>query len=767
MPMPFVSIGLIRLGDSVVVSEAFTDTSGHFALSTSATGRFHVIAQHIGFHDHTSEVFDLEGSTTIDIGIIVIRPREELLNEVIVTGEKPLLTSTMDRKVYNVGQDLLSSSGSASDVMSNIPSLTVDLDGNVSLRGSSNVTILIDGRPSPLMRRNPGAALQQIPASHIERIEIITNPSAKFRPDGTAGIINIVMKKGTGRGLSGTARMNVGNDLRHNANLNVNYRTRKVNLFGSYGYRLDHREWTSTEYREGLAIDSPTLSIFNSTTEGKYRPFSNTAQLGADFFLDSLNEFGISGSLFFMKLDRESSSHTTFEEPPGQMASEFDQVNSVMESENEKELAVHFEHMFGDEDHTLAIEAAFVSLVEMEDFATTETYMQPSSFVSRYNTTSTLHERPWDVAADYVRPVGEEGELELGYEGEFINQRFDFTTEYFDESLQEFVRDSAKSSEFSWDQHIHAGYLTYGSAMEAFGFLVGLRAEQTRITSHLITLDSVVPNNYFKLYPTVHLSYELDDGKELGFSYSKRVHRLEGDEMNPFPVYADPRDIEAGNPHIKPEQIHSIELSCRQQNDRFTLMPSLYYRFLYDGFEEVSTLIDDTVVYTTFENVASRQAAGIELIFTTKLAKRVAVNLSLDGFYQELNATNLGLSGNKSALSWAGKMNANVDLTKTTVLQLNTRYRTAELTAQGEYPPFFVMSGGLRQQVLKRRGELTFTVSDIFNTMRWESTLTSPGELYQHTTRKRKSQIVYVGFAWRFGKAAPKKSEELKFDEGS
>jgi outer membrane receptor protein involved in Fe transport len=765
-PMPFVNVAIFQSTDSLLIAENLTDTAGMFHISAIGTGPYFIRTQIIGFHDHRTEPFQLSPGTELNLGSLEIMPLKELLGEVTITEDKPLLTLTIDRKIYNVGQDISSTSGSASDVMANVPSVTVDIDGNVSLRGSSNVTILVDGRPSALLRRNPGTALQQIPASAIDRIEVITNPSAEFKPDGTSGIINIVMKKGGDQGFNATVRANIGNELRHNGTLSLNHRTAKLNAFGSYGYRQDDRQSTFTEERSSLGSDSNPLNHYTSEAESASRPFSHRGLLGFDVYPSQKTELGLAASFFQMKLDRERNAHIVFQEPVGTITSELEQSTTITESEKELELSGHFEHRF-DEDHTVAIDGAFTRLLETEVLSTLEAYSLPSSGHALYDTRITLHELPWDVSIEYVRPLGEEGELETGYAGEFIRQQFDFESWVFDYDWQEWFLDDNKSHKFNWSQDIHALYATYGNSLESLGFLVGLRAEQSLISSHLVELDSLIPNNYFKVYPTLHLSYELTKGSELGLSYSKRVHRLEGDEMNPFPVYTDARNAEAGNPYIKPEQVHAFELSYRYQNNQLTLMPTLYYRYLFDGFEEVNSIINDSVVLTTYDNIDSKQSAGLELILSTRLAKLVSLNFSADAFYEQIDAGNLGLSPRRSAFSWSARLNANLDVTTTTMLQLNTHYRSATISAQGTYADVFVLNTGARQQLFRKRADLTLTVSDVFNTMRWENTLSVPGELYQHVHRKRKSQVVYVGFTWRFGKAALKKVEELKFDEGS
>ena len=313
-------------------------------------------------------------------------------------------------------------------------------------------------------------------------------------------------------------------------------------------------------------------------------------------------------------------------------------------------------------------------------------------------------------------------------------------------------------------RYIHALYATFSHSFEKLSFMAGLRAEQALITSNLVTLDSVVPNNYFKLYPTLHLAYEFNDEQQIQLNYSHRVRRPDSDEMNPFPEYSDPRNAEAGNPRVKPEQIHSVEFGYQLKKETFSIQPTIYYRYKYDAFAEIQKFVNDSVLLTSFENLTQDQSMGMELIATLNAGKFLSINLSSNGYYHIIDASNLGYSANKSAFSVDTKLGANVNISRTTLLQMYAYHRSARLTAQGHRNPVFYSNLGIRQDILKEKASLILTVSDVFNTLKSESLIDTP-QLYKKSVRSRVTQIIYLGFVYRFGNASKQEKENLKFDD--
>ena len=542
-PMEYVNVVLYNTNDSTFTKGIVTDKNGAYTFTDVNNGNYYLEISFLGFETKKISSFALGDGAHIDHGTISITTSSHVLNNVEVSGEKSLIETSIDKKIYNVEKDIMSSSGSASQILENVPTVSVSIDGVVSLRGSENVTILVNGRPSSIMRINSASALQQIPANTIERIEIITNPSAKYKPDGTAGIINIVLKKEIKDGINGTITTNVGNDERYNAALTFNYKPGKLNFFGSYGYRHDTRIRSSDDFRIIKDSVGNLSSTYNYVNTAQFNPQTHTVNLGIDYFINDKNEIGFSANYFYFDFLRLENATTKIQDKTNQLTSDFDRNRWDDEYEYDKELSAYFEHRFKKEDHNLRFDFNIADQFEEEDNKFTEYFRVPSTANSNYNTLIRQKEKSGEATLEYANPINEDNELEAGYSAEWIDQDFDFYSEYFDINQNDWVRDDVKSNRFNFKQTIHAAFATYAMSIEDFGIQLGLRGEEAIITSNLLGLDSIVKQNYFKLYPSIHLSYELNDKAEFKLSYSKRINRPEGDELNPFPEYDDPRNL--------------------------------------------------------------------------------------------------------------------------------------------------------------------------------------------------------------------------------
>ncbi|MGB8194342.1 MAG: outer membrane beta-barrel family protein, partial [Chitinophagaceae bacterium] len=315
-------------------------------------------------------------------------------------------------------------------------------------------------------------------------------------------------------------------------------------------------------------------------------------------------------------------------------------------------------------------------------------------------------------------------------------------------------------------------YATYQKSYEQFGFSVGARTEAVFTKSHLLptdafpgSVDSFVYNDYFKVYPTVHLSYNIKDNHELQLNYSKRVNRPEADELNPFPEFQDPRNLRSGNPKLLPEIIHSIEFGYKWQGKNVSFVPSIYYRYTKNGFTSVVIPLNDSTLLTTEQNLSNSRSAGLELILSVKTNKWFSTNLSTNIFYNRINADNLGYIQNRSVVSLSANLNSNFTITKSTMLQVSANYRSARLTPQGKFYPVLVFNSGLRQDLFRNKVSITFTASDIFRSQRQKSTINT-AYLQQVSVNRREGQIFYLGISYRFGIMKKEKEEKLEFDEG-
>jgi outer membrane receptor protein involved in Fe transport len=736
-PLPGASVTLYRQGDSLLVAGTVTDTAGVFELKSVPEGSYMLEVSFIGFYPQVKAI--TVSGESLSLGALPLEPSEILLGEVTVTARKSALVNDLDRKVYNVEEDILAESGSVSEILQNIPSVSVDIDGNITLRNSGNITFFVNGRPSAMLRRDAASVLQQMPAKSIERIEIITNPSARYRPDGVGGIINIMMKKESPEGLTGQVTANVGTEKRYNGNVSLNYGTGHLKLFGNYGLRHNTGNRLFTDDRVYKDAERGTLSKqYNETGSSSSDGLSHNLFAGGSYEINDVNTVGLSGSYFLQNTFHNGTSEIVASDSFQNLDYSLTDRSTNDEFEEEGEVSFAYEHSFkNNEDHTLSFEAAYSAYDESED----QKYNQEYSFPDDHTETSgNLVEKSGsqqEILLDYSLPFGEDGEFESGYAGEFVQDDIRYTGE-------------ASTSRFLLNSQVHALYALIGMALEGFSFKAGLRAEQAFIDSHLkVPVDTLIPNNYFKLFPTLHLGYSLNDNHELSLSYSKRINRPDADDLNPNPEYSDPRNAEAGNPHLKPEQIHSLELGYMMHHGAGDLTATLYYRYKYDAFTTIYSNIADSMVLRTIANLNTQDALGLEMVLSGNLLESWKIDLTGNLFHTTIDAADLGYSSNKSTFSGNIKLYSLVSLRERTFFQINAFYNFPTITPQGRRDPYFYMNAGIKQQLFRNRASLTLTASDIFQTYHNRNVISSD-ELDRITTSRRKHPVIYLGFTWRF-----------------
>ncbi len=768
-PMEFVDVVLFNNESEDFITGVITDEKGQFLFEDPALGKYHVQVSFVGYETKKSRAFSVTPGKRTDLGEIRIEINVLLLEEVEVVGQRSILNLGIDRKVYNVEEDILSQTNSVTEILQNLPSVTVDVNGQVNLRGTSNISFLINGRPSALLRSGGSAALQQIPASTIERVEVITNPSARYRPDGAGGIINIVLKDANREGINGTVQGNVGNLDRYTANLSLNYGLEDANFFVTYGIRDATTPQDIFDRRIERDGAGNTLNSFSSRSDVSFGELSHIVTAGSDFPLGENGVLEITGEYFYLNNDNNSLTEWSTEELEEDvpLSRNFTIDRNYNGFEQEYDIGVAYEHEFGNEDHALAIEANFGGYDEKEDNVYFERYLSPQTGQFQSRNLIKKGGPVTEFVVDYGRPIGEESELEIGYLAEFVRDDIDILGENL---FSDWIADPGKTYRFKFDQNMHAGYIVFGHAIEAFSFSAGLRAEWTDIKSDLssTTTNEIIKNPYNNFFPSLSLAYEFDDFEELQLSYSKRINRADPDEHNPFPEYDDPRTRDAGNPRLLPEQIHSVELAYRKQTSAFTFMPALYYRYKFDAFTELREIQQDSILHTTFINFSNETLAGLELVFRGNVSDNINLNFSSNFYYNELDGSNLGLAKHQSQISWDAKLGANLRLSKTTFAQLNAHYLSSRLTPQGKFRPLALLNLGLRQDIFNRNASLVFTVSDLFASLEFENIIDNPN-LFWNTNYGRNNQIFYLGVSYHFGQSyvskRKRKPEQLEFED--
>lgn len=770
-PLPYTTVSLYDAKDSSLVTGIITDSTGIFKFNKIDKGTYFLKYTFIGYNDHFSAPFSITSSITkMNAGVLQLSANEQQMKEVIVSGQTPLFVNAVDRKVYNIEKDMLSQSGVIADLLQNIPSVSVDIDGNIGLRGSDNVMILINGKPSNLTAASRASLLQTMQANSVERIEVLTNPSARYKPDGTSGIINIVLKKNTNEGFNGSVIVNVGNHDRYNANVAANYKFKKMNLNMSYGIRLDERNRIYDDYRNILNYDSITdVSTLNNSTEvysfEKTKPLSQNASLGVDYDFNDQNRLTLFGRFNYRTQDRNAPTEYTTTNANNIITQDFTRTRMGTEPESELSGSLQYFHQFKKEGHELELINDYKQGYEHELFEFENRYDIPLRATTYEKSSLKEFTKEDDLEINYINPLSDNITLEAGYNFVYEQRDMPFSYENKENVNETYVNDNNKTNHFLYDQYIHALYTTYAQEISRFSFMLGLRAEHANINSKLLTLDTVIPNNYLSFFPSAHFKFQFNEKNELQFNYSRRVHRPESDDLNPFPEYRELNYIRAGNPKLKPEYINSMEVAYLAKGEIASFQATVYHRNTNNGFTSYTIPLNDSVLLSTYANLKNSQFTGIELITNITTLKKINTNLSINTFYNQFDASNIGLSSHYGNFVWTAKINSTASISPTSMLQLNASYLAPRLTAQGETLERYIVNMGFRQDVFKKRASITLTVSDLFNSMK-ETRVLDTNTLYIHSIKSRDSRVIYLGLVYRLGNNLKKgKENALQFDE--
>ncbi len=757
LSVEYASISLNDATTNKLVSGTVTDSLGLFRIDKVSPGKYYLKASYVGCKTVKTPTLTITSGKNVNIGTLLMDADSEMLGEVTVSGRKTTFVGKLDRKVFNVGQDLMSSTGSASDLMQNIPSVEVDMDGTVSLRGNENVTILINGRPSSMMStKTRGDALNQLSATDIERVEVISNPSAQFKPDGVSGIINIILKKSTKRGVNGTATAGLGSAGRYNIGTNLNYGLRGVNLWGGYTFRRDRYDRTILDQRY-----IPT-SIVNQNTYGIGRPVSHTFRLGMNTNLTKNDFLELSGNYNNRRFQRNERIESETQDVNEELTDFYLRDRDALAKENMWEGSLRYTHTYG-KDNEWGINYTYSS--ESEDEVNDYSTSRMSNLQS-----SKDRERVWDANylhianLNWIHHLGESFKLSSGYEIEALCAEQNFHLADWDGTV--YQPNIESSSDFTHLRTIQSLYSTLEYSKGNWSAMLGLRGEYAWLENKLISQNEQSKQHYYNLYPTLHISRKLDAHNELQFNYSLRVNRPEGNDMNPFAERINPLSLQAGNPDLMPEKIHSVEMGWMWQSEGgASLMSTVYYRYLTNKITEVTRYLDGDVLLTTKENLNSSQNAGVEMIWNCPLTRWFNFNWNANGFYNQIDASKLGYGKNKGALAWSTLLNANFTPLPHYMIQVNARFRSSSLVPQGKRDADSRINIGMRYDFPKTGLSLSASVTDLFDTYKKSYSLDTP-ELKQKVEKRRNPRIFSLGLTWQIGNYKTKKHDtKLEYDE--
>jgi outer membrane receptor protein involved in Fe transport len=763
-PMEYVSVRIFRSRDSSLVNGGLTDNQGSFEIKNIPFGRYYAEIKFIGFKTKiVDSIFVTLRKSDVDLGTIHFQPEPIQTKEVEVTAQKDIVTYAIDRRIYDVSKDLSTVGGTALDVLGNVPSVSVDIEGNVSLRGSGNVQILIDGKPSSLLGFDRGTALDQIPADNIERIEVITNPSAKYDPDGVAGIINIVLKKNTMLGYGAIFNVNVGTADKYNGSVNLNLRTDKFNSTIGYNYRSFSMRGNTEATRNSFSPDSSFLKQQQSFLR---RGSFHRLQLSTEWTPNDKNSliFNANGGIFGRKVsDSTGYLLTTFN---SLAKNQFSRNNSANSNNYSYDLSLFYKYKFDKKDKELNSNLMFMSFNGDDDNLYNEFHYDTNGTslllpLKQNNKTKSLNNN-LTFEINYTNPL-DIGKLDIGVKANLRLIDIDYFFYNYNYPNQIWEKNDTISNSFGYDENILAGYITFGSKISNFGYQLGLRLEQTYTKSDQKTLNQVYKDQYLNFFPTIHLSYQLTPANSLMFSYTRRINRPQSWYLNPFVDYSDPQNLSKGNPYLKPEFANSFEVSNLTYFGRNSLNLTLFYRYTTDIISRITRLDSSgKFTLTTYENLNQSKSIGFEAMLNQSLFDFWKLNLNFSYFYLNVNGIPQYGIPSQSSKSWNIKLNSVLNVSKNVDIQFNLSYDSPTVTtggggmfwrffqmgSVGKLDGIFTANLAVKIDVFGDRGTINFRLADVFKSINYNLTTTG-ANFVSSIYRTRESRIAFLGFQYK------------------
>jgi iron complex outermembrane receptor protein len=758
-PLEFVNVTLYPSGSTVPALGLTTDSKGNFEISSIANGKYQIKISMVGYKPFIEEI-NVRGNV-VELGVIKLSEDTKMLKEVDVVAQGTQMKFDIDKKVFSVDQNIASAGGSAADVLQNIPSVEVDNQGNVSLRNDANVEVWINGKPSGLTTDNRAQVLQQMPAGSIESIELITNPSAKYNPEGTAGIINLVLKKNRQGGYYGSLSAGVmfpdGAKMGKNAGVNLNYSNSKVDAYANVGYRSMNRKGGGWNNRYNYLESDTTLLKQINSSESNFDGLFMRA--GADWHLNDKNTFGFSGFGMTHKEDGSNVIDYRLYHAENLLLKDYSRTDLENGDHPSIHLSMDYQHEFDNKDNNLMASLSYSNhdMNSEDEFIQIDHTQNYTSSDITQNSDNRNHQ--WELKVDYTKKFTENSRLEAGWQTN-LQERNNITSAV--DILNNKEEIPAYSDNFNYDEQIHAGYFTYGNRIDRISLQAGLRGEYMRKK-----INQLKPLTYMEWFPSVYLSYSMPRENELQLSYTRRVNRPRGRMINPFRDYTDSTNITYGNPQLFPEFASSLELNYMKTWNQHSVSASAYYRFTDNVIQNVRYMNGQTMESTYF-NITKSKNAGLELVAKNNLFKILSLTSSLNLYYSQLDSasftspynTIISIPG-QDDFSWSARLLANLMLSKNTSAQITGRYSSPRIIAQGKQKANYSVDMGLRQTFFDKKLSLNLMVRDLLNSRKWEST-TWGTNFYQESESYFHGRMVGLTLSYNFGNMKPKQTDKKK-----
>jgi outer membrane receptor protein involved in Fe transport len=740
-PIEFATVMIANKTTNAVIAGGTTDLDGNFSLESKGR-EFYIEVTFIGFEKKVLNDFEITNNQ-VNLGTIALTEDSKVLAEVEVTAEKSTTVFKLDKRVFNVGKDLSSTGASAYEVLNNVPSVNVSIEGAISLRGSSGVQILINGKPS-VIASEQGKGLGTITADMIESVEVITNPSAKYDAEGTSGIINIILKKEERRGINGAISLNTGLPQNHSVGVSLNRRTENFNLFTQLG--AGYREMPQIGENINRDLINNT-TIYSNGTEYRNEQFYNFV-LGTDYYINPQNVLTLSANVAYEVEKQPSRTDFSFEDANGDITSEWyrTEVTSALNPKFQYELQYKSDFK-DDKDHALMFSALGSFFGKDQSSVFENMTISGSNNTGSQETRTNFQEAKYTFNLDYTKPFSKKLTMETG--AQYVMQDVSNDFAVTDLVNGEWVQNLGLTNIFDYNQKVLGIYGTGAYEHNDFGVKVGLRVENTNLNTLLITTNESNKLNFTNFFPTAHISYKVTDRFSMQAGYSRRIYRPRLWDLNPFFNIRNNFSFRTGNPDLLPEFTDSYEVSSIYILDKISMNFSVFHRYTTDVIDRISTFENNVSTYKPY-NIGTKRSTGIE--FNTKYSPKKWFTLNGDFNYNyfnrqgELESVVFNFSANQWSTKWTSKFNLPADID----FEITGRYESRFRTVQGEVSDILFADLGLRKKIFKGKAVINCSVRDIFASRIQESE-TNQTNFYLYN-RGFRGRFITLGFSYGFGK---------------
>ncbi len=794
-PLEYATVTIINTKNSKMIFGAITNDLGEFIIDANS-GAYNIKIEYISFNSVTITQQNFIENTILNP--IELSETTSQLNEVVVRAETSTVEIKLDKKVYNVGKDMIVKGGTANDVLNNVPSVTVDADGNVSLRGNENVKIFIDGRPSNAA--NIATALQQIPADAIDKIEVISNPSARYDSEGGAGILNIVIKKGKTDGFNGSIIATIGDPKNYGLQSNANFKTETFNFFSSLGFndtKSPGNFLTDSEYFDNNRIK--TSSINEKRTNERLRKGHNF-NFGLELFIDKSLTW--TNALNYRKSDGNNPENVFIQNNLAASSFVRNRINDQFTLAQNAEYTSNFTKKFKKEGHKLTLDVSTSKDIDNDSSTITTFITGQEANTSREATKNFITQFKTIFQTDYVLPIGKSGQFELGFKSDVNDMTSNYAVGNLD-NLNNIIPNNQLTNTFKYKENIKAYYAQFGSKIQKFSYLFGLRLEDSKIDVNSVNNNQSFDKNYQNIFPSAFLTYELSDITKISVNYSRRITRPRNRFINPFSGYNSDVNIFEGNPDINPSMTNAFDFGYLTKIKKVAFSASIYYNNTNSPFQFtrrqngnfVVTVLDGTdtvingqvtqiigredirtpVLLSTPQNLDKEIRYGFEFSINYSPTKWWKLNSNFNYFnakvsgnysYSLLNSNKLITeSFNRDASNWFAKLNSRITLPYKIDWQINGIYTAPQNTIQGKSLEVFTLNTAFSKDILKEKATISLNVSDIFNSTKMRRAFDLQ-TVNSYTEMQRRVRQVNLSFTYRFNKKKEEKITKPRQDDG-